>query len=71
MDNRPRRLIEVIFEACILFAIGAYLLRLGLCYLYQIRYALLIIGIIAILGIIGVRVCHYRRSQRWRDDEEP
>lgn len=70
MDNRPRRLIEVIFECCVMFAIGAWLLKLGVCYLYQIRWPLLIIGIIVLLAVIGVRIYRYRRGQKWRDDDE-
>ena len=70
MENRPRRLIEVIFEACVLFAIGAWLLKLGVCYLYQIRWALVIIGIVVALAVTIVRVYRYRKEQRWRDDDE-
>ena len=70
MENRPRRLIEVIFESCVMFAIGAWLLKLGVCYLYQIRWALVIIGTVVLLAVAGARIYRYRKGQRWRDDDE-
>lgn len=70
MENRPRRLIEVIFESCVMFAIGAWLLKLGVCFLYQIRVPLLIIGTVVLIGIIAGRIYRYRKGQQWRDDDE-
>ena len=70
MENRPRRLIEVIFECCVIFAAGAFLLKLGVCFLYEIRWALLIIGTVVLLVIIGVRVYRFRKHQDWRDRDE-
>ena len=42
----------------------------GVCYLYQIRWALVIIGTAVLLTVIGARVYRYRKGQRWRDDDE-
>jgi len=53
-----------------MFAIGAWLLKLGVCYLYQIRWALLIIGTVVLLAVAGARIYRYRKGQRWRDDDE-
>ena len=53
-----------------MFAIGAWLLKLGVCFLYQIRVPLLIIGTVVLIGIIAGRIYRYRKGQQWRDDDE-
>ncbi len=63
-------LIEKIFGACVLLAISAYLIKCAIGWLYQIRFALLIIAALVILIIIGIRIYRFKKSQEWRDDDE-
>ena len=60
MDNQPKRLITRILEFAGLFALSAYLLRLGVAYLREIWVPLLIISAAIVFGAFAYRV--------WRRD---
>ncbi len=63
MEKEPRRLISRVVEFAVLFAISAFLLRLGAYYLADVWWILLIVGI----AVIGVTIwLHARRNaNRW------
>ena len=56
MEYQPKKLISRIFEFAAVFALSAFLLRLGVCYLKDVRWALLIIAILTAAAVIGYRV---------------
>lgn len=53
-----------IFETVILFAVGCYLVKLGVCYLVSVRVPLIIITV-----ILGIIVTIYR-VYKWRNDHD-
>ena len=55
MDREPKRLISRIMEYCALFALSAFLLRLGVAYLKDIWVVLAVI-----IGVVAVAVAIYR-----------
>ena len=57
--DQPKRLITRILEFAALFALSAFLLRLGVAYLREIWWALAII----IGGIAGYRI--YKNKVQW------
>ena len=63
MDERPRRLIIRILEFAALFALSAFLLRLGVAYLREIWWVLLIITVIAALAVFAYRI--YKNKVQW------
>lgn len=60
MEHQPKKLITRILEFAGLFALSAFLLRLGVCYLKEIWWALLIIAILVIGGSFLYRL--WKRS---------
>lgn len=50
MENQPKKLITRILEFAGLFALSAFLLRLGVAYLKEIWWVLLIIAVLIIGG---------------------
>ncbi len=50
MEHQPKKLITRILEFAGLFALSAFLMRLGVAYLREIWWVLLIIAIIVIVG---------------------
>ena len=63
MEYHPKKLITRMIEFAVIFALSAYLLRLGVCYLSEIRWALVIIAVIAAAAIIGWRV--WKSKKEW------
>ena len=63
MDNQGKRLIARILEFAALFALSAYLLKLGVVYLCQIRVALIVIAVISGVGLVGYRI--YKSHVSW------
>jgi len=62
MENQPRRLITRILEFAGLFALSAFLLRLGVAYLREIWQVLLIIAGVIVVGTFAYRL--WKRN-RW------
>ncbi len=60
MEREPKKFIVRLLEFCGIFALSAFLIRLGVCYIMQIWPVLLILAILAIAGIIGYRVWKHR-----------
>ena len=63
MDNQGKRLIARILEFAALFALSAYLLKLGVVYLCQIRVALIVIAVISGVVLVGYRI--YKNHVSW------
>ena len=51
----PKRLIERLLEAAILFVIASFLIRTGICYLTQVAIPLIIIATIILTVIVIYR----------------
>ena len=51
----PKRLIERLLEAAILFVIACFLIRTGICYLTQVAIPLIIIATIILTVIVIYR----------------
>ena len=69
----PRTLVERILEAAVMLFIAAYLIKLAVGYVVSVRLALIIIGSIVLLFVIGFRLYHYFiRHNNWKehDDED-
>ena len=62
MEHQPKKLIIRILEFAGLFALSAFLIRLGVTYLREIWLALIIIGVVAGAAVIGYRVWKNRTS---------
>jgi hypothetical protein len=60
MPNQPKRLIVRLLEVAAMFALAAFLIRLGVCYLLAVRIPLIALGILSLLVVIGYRVWKYR-----------
>lgn len=58
--DTERSLLTRLFEDVVVFLVGAYLLRLGVYYILDIKIPLIIIAVIVGIVIIGYR------SYRWR-----
>jgi hypothetical protein len=56
MEPRPKRLIQKLVEYAALFALTAYLLRLGVCYLKSIWWILIILIAVPAIAVIGFRI---------------
>ena len=63
MDSQPKKLITRILEFAVLFALSAYLLKLGVVYLCQIRVALIVIAVISGVVLVGYRI--YKNHVSW------
>ncbi|MCL1976235.1 MAG: hypothetical protein FWG61_08765 [Firmicutes bacterium] len=63
MEHQPKKLITRILEFAGLFALSAFLLKLGVAYLKEIWVGLLIIAGIAGIAIVGYRIWKIRA--RW------
>ena len=63
MENQPQKLITRILEFAVLFALSAYLLKLGVTYLCQIRVALIVIAVISGVVLVGYRI--YKNHVSW------
>ena len=62
----PRKLLDRIFEVCVILAISAFLLRLAVYYILEVWYYLLGAAVIAIIGIIIWRVWRHGRDMgKW------
>ena len=65
MDNQPRRWLERLLEAAIIFALSAYLIKLAVCYIAQIWPALVIIATVLIVGVIAYRIWKRKHDSEW------
>lgn len=63
MEHQPKKLIARLLEWAAMFALAAFLLRLGVCYLKEIRWVLLMIGIVVAIIVIIYRV--WKNNVRW------
>ena len=62
MEREPKRLISRILECCALFALSAFLLKLGVAYLEDIWVVLAaIVGVIA-LAVIVHRILKHKTN---------
>lgn len=62
----PKGLITRILELACLFALSAFLIRLGVYYLLEVWPYLLIIAIIVLASVIGWRIYkHHRNMGKW------
>jgi len=55
MEKKTKGPLMTILEAAAIFALSMFLLRLGICYLSQIWWVLLILVVLTVVGIIGWR----------------
>ena len=62
MENQPKKLIIRILEFAALFALSAFLIRLGVTYIKEVWWVLLIIAAVIAAIIIGYRVWKNRTS---------
>lgn len=65
MDHQPKRLLEKLLEAAIIFAISCYLIRLAICYLEQVWPALVIIATLVVIGIVVYRIWKKNHDGTW------
>lgn len=58
----PKKLIERIFEYCVILAVSAYLLRLAAQWLREAAPYLAIAAAIVLIVVIGYRVYQYHKN---------
>jgi len=63
VEREPKKLIVKLMEAAVLFALSAFLIQLGVCYILQVWPILLILAIIVIASIIGLRI--WKSKVKW------
>jgi hypothetical protein len=63
MENQPKKLIVRIMEAAVLFALSAFLIRLGVCYILEIWPVLLIIAAVTVGIVVGYRI--WKNKVKW------
>jgi glucan phosphoethanolaminetransferase (alkaline phosphatase superfamily) len=63
MEYHPKKLITRILESAGLFALSAYLLKLGVAFLKEIWAWLLLIAVIVAAAIVGYRV--WKNRLKW------
>ena len=56
MDREPKKFITRVLEFTAMFALAMFLLRLGVAYLKEIRWILLIIVTVSCIAVVGYRV---------------
>jgi hypothetical protein len=66
MEPRPKRLITYVLEFSAVFALAAFLIRLGVCYLMSVRVALIVLAVTALSAAVGFRIWRYQRERtKW------
>jgi len=65
MENQPKRLLERLLEAAIIFALAAFLIKLGICYLLCVWPYLVIIATLVIGGVIAYRIWKHKHDSNW------
>lgn len=65
MDREPKSWITKFLEIAIMFAIAAYLIRLGVCFLSQVWPAIVIIVTLILTGIIAYRLWKKKNDTKW------
>ena len=56
MEEKPKKFIMRILEAAVIFALSVILIRLGVMLLAEMKWALIIIGIITAIAVIFHRL---------------
>ena len=65
MENQPKRLLEKLLEAAIIFVIATYLIKLGVCYILCVWPVLVIIATVVIGGVIAYRIWKRKHDSNW------
>ena len=60
MEREPKRLITRLLECCAAFALSAFLIRLGIAYLKEVRVILLVAIIVTGLGVVLYRLYKHK-----------
>ena len=63
MEQYPKKLVTRILEICAAFALGAFLLKLGVAYIKEIWPILLVIAAVIAAAVIGYRI--YKNNVKW------
>ena len=65
MENQPKRLLEKLLEAAIIFVIATYLIKLGVCYILCVWPVLVILATVLIGGVIAYRIWKRKHDSNW------
>jgi fatty acid desaturase len=65
LEERPKKFIVRLLESAAMFALAMFLIRLGICYLYEIWWVLVIIAVLTVGSIVGYRVWKRRADGGW------
>ncbi len=65
MENQPKRLLEKLLEAAIIFVIATYLIKLGVCYILCVWPVLVILATVVIGGVIAYRIWKRKHGSNW------
>jgi len=63
VENQPKKLIIRIIEFAALFALSAFLIRLGICYILEIWPALIVLAVVTAGIVIGYRI--WKNKAKW------
>ena len=62
MEIQPKKLLARLLEAAAVFALAMFLIRLGVCYLSQVWWVLLILAGITIAVVVGWRLLKHQQN---------
>ena len=65
MENQPKRLLEKLLEAAIIFVIATFLIKLGVCYILCVWPVLVILATVVIGGVIAYRIWKRKHDSNW------
>jgi len=65
MENQPKRLLEKLLEAAIIFVVATYLIKLGVCYILCVWPVLVILATVVIGGVIAYRIWKRKHDSNW------
>ncbi len=64
-DEEPTSFIKKILETAIIFAISAFLIKLGVSYILCVWPVLVIIATVVLGGVIAYRIWKRKHDSRW------
>ena len=65
MDIPPKKLIVRLLETAAMFALAMFLIKMGVCYLMSVKWALIVLAVLAAGGFVGFRLWKHKSQQRW------
>jgi len=62
---QPKKLIVRLLETAAMFALAMFLIRLGIGYLISVKWALIVLTVLTIGGVVGFRLWKQKSKEQW------